>query len=325
MIGEDDFVAARQPDWAELAKLLDRKNALHKLPPADISRTAALYRALCSDLMRAEAAHYGRELATFLDALAARAHNALYAAPPYHWRAALLLVTRDFPRTLRRRARFLLAAALLFIVPFALGLVGGARSPQFAAQVLSDKTLSEMESSYSKGFNEGRDSSADTNMAGFYVWNNVGIAFRCFATGILAGLGSIFFLLYNGLTIGTVFGAMIRAGHAGNILTFCCGHSPFELTAIVIAGAAGLQMGFALVDTGGRTRLGSLRAQAGEVAQLVLGAALMLGIAALIEGYWSPSSVAPPIKWAVAAINALAVTAYFVLMGRPRRSRREPA
>ena len=325
MIGEDDFVAARHGDWDELTRLLDRKKALHKLPPADISRAAALYRALCSDLMRAEAAHYGRELGTFLDALAARAHNALYAAPPYHWQAALLLVTRDFPRTLRRRARFLLAAALLFLVPLGLGLAGGARSPQFAARVLSDKMLSEMESSYSKGFNDGRDSSADTNMAGFYVWNNIGIAFRCFATGILAGLGSIFFLLYNGLTIGTVLGAMIRAGHAGNILTFCCGHSPFELTAIVISGAAGLQMGFALVDTNGRTRLGSLRAQAGEVAQLVLGAALMLAIAALIEGYWSPSSVAPPIKWTAAAINALAVTAYFVLMGRPPRSRREPA
>ncbi len=325
MIGEDDFVAARHDDWDELAALLERKSALHKLPPADISRAVALYRVLCADLMRAEAARYGRELGTFLDALAARAHNALYAAPPYHWHAAVALVTRDFPRTFRRRARFLLTAALLFFVPFGLGLAGGARSPEFAARVLSEQTLSQMEASYAKGFDEGRESNVATNMAGFYVWNNIGIAFRCFATGILAGLGSLFFLLYNGLTIGTVFGAMFRAGHSGNILTFCCGHSPFELTAIVIAGAAGLQMGFALVDTGGRTRLGSLRAQAGEIAQLVLGAALMLAVAALIEGYWSPSAMAPPIKWAVATVNVLAVGAYFGFVGRPHRSRREPA
>jgi uncharacterized membrane protein SpoIIM required for sporulation len=319
-MAEDDFVAARRGDWDALALLLGRKRALHRLRPSEIARAAALYRALCADLMRAEAARYGRELTTFLDALAARAHNALYAAPPYRWHMAVALVTRDFPRTLRRRARFLVVAALLFLVPAAIGAIGGARSPEFAAQVLSEQTLVEMENAYAKGFDSGRDAGSDTNMAGFYVWNNVGIAFRCFATGILFGLGSLFFLLYNGLTIGTVFGAVARAGHARNILTFCAGHAPLELTAIVIAGAAGLQMGFALIDTGGRTRLGSLRAQGREIAQLVIGAALMLGIAALVEGFWSPSSAPAPVKWAVAGVNAIAVTAYFVLVGR-----REPA
>jgi uncharacterized membrane protein SpoIIM required for sporulation len=173
-----------------------------------------------------------------------------------------------------------------------------------------------MEQAYSKGFNDGRDSDTNSAMAGFYVWNNVGIAFRCFATGILFGLGSAFFLLFNGLTIGTVFGAVSHAGYARNILTFCCGHAPFELTAIVIAGGAGLQMGFALIATGGLTRLGSLRAQGREIANLVIGAALMLGVAALVEGFWSPSSIAAPVKWVVAGVNALVVTAYFLFAGR---------
>ena len=85
-------------------------------------------------------------------------------------------------------------------------------------------------------------------MAGFYVYNNVGIAFRCFATGVLFGAGSLFFLIYNGLVTGTVAGYVMSAGHGGNIWTFMCGHAPFELTAIVIAGGAGLEMGYALVD-----------------------------------------------------------------------------
>ena len=74
-----------------------------------------------------------------------------------------------------------------------------------------------------------------TNGSGFYVYNNVGIAFRCFATGILFGLGSLFFLIYNGITIGTVLGHVIAAGHGHNILTFVCTHGTFELTAIGIA------------------------------------------------------------------------------------------
>jgi uncharacterized membrane protein SpoIIM required for sporulation len=320
MMTEDDFVAARRADWDALEVLLIRRPRLHRLEPSEIARAAGLYRALCSDLVRAESARYGRELTTFLDQLAARAHNALYAAPPYRWQAAVHLVLHDFPATLRKRARFLLVSALLFLVPGIIGVVGALRSPAFSAQVMSEQQMVEMEKAYSKGFEGGRDSDTNSTMAGFYVWNNVGIAFRCFATGILFGLGSIFFLLFNGLAIGTTFGAVAHAGYARNILTFCCGHAPFELTAIVISGAAGLQMGFALIDTGGRTRLGSLRAQAREIANLVIGAALMLGVAACIEGFWSPSSIAAPVKWTVAAVNAVLVTAYFLFVGR-----REPS
>jgi uncharacterized membrane protein SpoIIM required for sporulation len=321
MIAQDQFVAARRAEWEELERLLGKGKRLHALPPSEISRAAALYRALCADLMRARAARYAHELTTYLDGLASRAHNALYVAPPPRWDVALALFTRDFPRTLRRRARLLLVAALLFLAPGLFGFVGALRSAEFAARVLPEATLVELDKAYAKGFDEGRDAGSDGAMFGFYVWNNVGIAFRCFATGILFGLGSVFFLLYNGLVIGTVLGAVMRAGHGRNILTFIVGHAPFELTAIVIAGAAGLQLGLALIDTGGRTRLGSLRAQAREIGVLVAGAAAMLAVAAVVEGFWSPSSVPAPIKWAVAAGNALAVALYLGGAGRAREPR----
>jgi len=86
----------------------------------------------------------------------------------------------------------------------------------------------------------------------------------------------------------------------------------------VISGAAGIQMGYALVATGGLTRIGSLRAQAKEIAHLILGAAAMLMIAAGLEGFWSPSSVPAPVKWAVAGTLAILVTTYFLVAGRAR-------
>jgi uncharacterized membrane protein SpoIIM required for sporulation len=150
------------------------------------------------------------------------------------------------------------------------------------------------------------------------VNNNVGIAFRCFATGVLFGLGSIFFLVYNGLVTGTVFGYVQRSGHGQNILTFTCGHSPFELTAIVIAGGAGLYMGFALLGTSGRTRVASLRAIADDLISLILGAAFFLFIAALVEGWWSPSSLPSPVKWAFAALMSMLVPSFLLLYGRAR-------
>jgi uncharacterized membrane protein SpoIIM required for sporulation len=221
----------------------------------------------------------------------------------------------SFPRTLREHARFLAVASALFVVPLVLALWATLVHPDFARQVLPHEQLEASAQMYADDL-AGRASGQDASMAGFYVQNNVGIAFRCFATGILFGLGSVFFLVYNGIVIGTVIGWVIVQGHGHNILTFVCGHAPFELTAICIAGGAGLQMGYALVRTGGRTRLGSLRAQAAAVGTIVGGAAVMLMVAAGIEGFWSPSAVPAPVKWVVAAVLSLAVAAYLALAGR---------
>jgi uncharacterized membrane protein SpoIIM required for sporulation len=315
---QDDFVAERRRDWDDLERLLgDRR--LDKLAPQSIARAAALYRAVCADLMRAQAAGYGPDVIALLDGLAARGHNALYSAPPYRLRGAFDLLAVEFPRTLRRHARFLALASALFVMPFLLGFFAAKVSRSFALHVLPESMAEMMEQSYAEGFNKGRSEGEDTSMAGFYVYNNIGIAFRCFATGVLLGLGSMFFLIYNGLITGVVAGLVTGAGHGLNLLTFTCGHSPFELTAIVISGTAGIVMGFALVDTGGLTRWASVRRKGRDLAALVLGAAFLLLIAAFIEGFWSPSSVPPPVKWAVSLVNCGMVALYLARAGRVRR------
>jgi uncharacterized membrane protein SpoIIM required for sporulation len=311
---QDEFVARRRASWQELEQLLRLGKELHRSSPTDISRTASLYRSVCADLMRARSS-YGPELVRYLDGLAARAHNLLYGTRAYRLGGLWQILARDFPRTLRKRWRFFALASALFYLPFVFGIFGTLASAEFAETILPSQMLASMESMYEQGFDSGRDVHMDSAMAGFYVFNNVGIAFRCFATGILFGLGSLFFSIYNGLVIGVVLGWVIRAGHGLNIGTFICGHGVFELTAIVISAAAGLQMGWALVDTGGLTRLGSLRAQAKELAHLIVGAAAMLVIAAGLEGYWSPSSMPPPVKWAAAGVFALLVCAWLGLGG----------
>jgi len=315
---QDEFVADRRSDWDELDRLLGEGRRLDRLAPASIARAAALYRAVCADLMRAQGAGYGPDVIGLLDGLAARGHTALYRAPPHRLRAVLDLLAVDFPRTLRRHARLCALATALFLLPGLLGFFGARASRGFALHILPEQMAEMMEQSYAEGFDKGRSGGEDTSMAGFYVYNNIGIAFRCFATGVLLGLGSAFFLVYNGLVTGAVAGLVTRAGHGLNLLTFTCGHSPFELSAILIAGTAGMVMGYALVDTGGRTRWGSVRARGRELATLVLGAAFMLLIAALIEGFWSPSAAPPRVKWAVSIMNLVVLGLYFSRAGRER-------
>jgi uncharacterized membrane protein SpoIIM required for sporulation len=308
----DEFVATRDRSWNELDLLLVRD----RLTGNDLSRLSALYREVCSDLMTARAAGYGADLLGHLDGLAARAHAALYGHGRRRWRAGWELLFSDFPRRLRESAPFMLASALLFFVPFALGFASTLLSPKFAETVLSPDQLQDMADAYSTSVSQGRESGTNAAMAGFYVMNNVGIAFQCFATGILYGVGSVFFLVYNGLAIGTVLGHVTAVGHGQNILAFVCGHSAYELGAIVISGAAGLRLGYSLIATGNLTRLGSLRVHALGTVPLIAGAAAMLLIAAAVEAFWSPSSMPYPVKWAFGGASVVIVLAFWIFAAR---------
>jgi uncharacterized membrane protein SpoIIM required for sporulation len=252
----------------------------------------------------------------YLDALVSRGHSQLYAGGSAPFIRLSRLLRQGFPQELRANYRLFIVASVLFWLPFFVALFRSFQSEDFAAQVLPPGMLEQMGQAYQKDPSHGRTSGDNATMMGFYVFNNVGIAFRCFATGILFGLGSAFFLVYNGALTGAIMGHVIRVGGGANILTFICGHGPLELIAIVISGAAGLQMGRALVVTEGRTRLGSLWASRKSILYQIVGAAFMLFVAALIEGFWSPSGAPPSIKWIVGGFLFSSLMAYLGLAGR---------
>lgn len=314
---QDEFVARRQAEWSALTAILTSGKPLHKLPAADISRFSALYRGACADLVHARDVGFTPDLVSYLDGLAGRAHNLLYAAPPYRIGAAWDLVAREFPRTLRRNGRFFALGMALFFVPLIACAVATIFFPEFAYQVLSREQLQGMANMYSEA-HTGRDEATDSGMAGFYVYNNVGIAFRCFATGLLFGFGSMYFTVFNGLYTGVVLGHLARVGLGERIFSFVSAHSPWELNAIVIACAAGLQMGLSLVRTRGRTRLGNLQAHGLELMRQIIGAALFLGVAAILEGNVSPSTLPPEAKYALGVASAALVFGIVFLSGKNR-------
>ncbi len=315
---EDAFVAARKREWDELGLMLSTEAPLHAQGQQAITRFSQLYRALSADLMRARAEGYSGDLQSLLDSLAARAHNALYASSAYRLQDVAELFTREFPVAVRRYSWAMAISAVLFFLPFLIGFIGSFNDRAFALSLLPADIAKGMEEAYSKGFADGRDPGMNATMTGFYVYNNIGIAFRVFATGVFFGLGSVFFLIYNGLFTGAVAGLVTTAGHGRNIFTFMAGHSVFELGAIVISGGAGLVMGDALVKTHGLTRWASLTRRGPELVALISGCAFMLAIAAVIEGFWSPSSLPDQVKWVSAAMFFIIVMAYLMLAGRRR-------
>jgi uncharacterized membrane protein SpoIIM required for sporulation len=154
-------------------------------------------------------------------------------------------------------------------------------------------------------------------MFGSYISHNVGIAFQCFAGGFFFGIGSLFFLVYNGAVIGGIAGYLTERGLASTFYSFVVTHGAFELTAIVLSGAAGLRLGHALLAPGRRTRVQSLVLAARESAVIVYGLTVMLVAAAAIEAFWSAATWIPAaVKYGVAALCWGAVLGYLTFQGR---------
>jgi uncharacterized membrane protein SpoIIM required for sporulation len=159
----------------------------------------------------------------------------------------------------------------------------------------------------------GREREAETDifMFGFYIKNNISVAFRCFAGGMLVGLGSLLVLFFNGMFMGGIAGHLTRLDYVDTFYPFVIGHGSFELTAIVFSGAAGLGLGYSILNPGQLSRLDSLRQAGRAVVPMLYGIVLMLVIAAFLEAFWSSSaSLSIGVKYSVGAFLWVLVLLY---------------
>jgi uncharacterized membrane protein SpoIIM required for sporulation len=314
------FISTRQKDWYRFRQLLGRAEQIRltKLGGEEVSEFSRLFRALCYDLAVVRSRDWGVELERRLNDLVVRGHSLYYrTAPGGKGRAVLSFLLSGFPRLLRQNQGYFWVALALFVVP---GLIAGvliAVDPELAERMMSAEMLAKMESMHSTNVRSGGlFTGTEVGATGFYISNNVGIAFRCFALGILFGVGTAVLLVYNSMVLGAVTGYLVAKGHAMPFFSFVISHGAFELTAIVIAGAAGLVLGRAIVHPGQHTRVEALRVRGLVAIKLAAGAGAMLGVAAFVEGFWSPSGVPMVAKFIVGTILWAAVIAYLALAGR---------
>jgi uncharacterized membrane protein SpoIIM required for sporulation len=329
------FVAKRAISWRRFETLLDKLDriSLKRFSPAETAEFSRLFRELCYDLSLIRSRDWGRGLVSYLNDLVSRGHNAFYSSPPGNLAHMVRFLAVGFPRLFRRNIGYFLTAAAIFFGT--LGVTWGIiqHDPSLATRVVAVQKLEAFEHMYSDHSSQQNSGSGDADEAdrrnapnagdlgslatGFYVQHNTSIAFDCFARGILLGVGTVYTLIANGIEIGTIAGYLIAKGHSARFLSFVVSHGSFELTAIAVAGGAGLMLGNALIHPGQRTRLEALRVRGLEAIQIACGAGAMLFIAALIEGFWSPSLAVPSaVKYTVGAILWVLVFVYLSTAGR---------
>jgi uncharacterized membrane protein SpoIIM required for sporulation len=322
-----EFEGRHAAAWQELETALASASRHRSKAAADRARIAALYRAACEHLAIAESRSYPVWLIERLEALTSRGHRLIYAQADFGIDKLRRLFLVDFPTAVRAHRLQVLVALAAFAGPLVAVGVLAYLDPGLILSLQDASAVDHYEQMY--GDADGpigrRSAGSDWAMFGHYISNNIGIAFQCFAGGLFFGVGSLFVLAMNGALAGSVAGYLTWRGFGENFYSFVITHGAFELTGIVLAGASGLILGHALLVPGRRSRLASLEDAARRAIVIVYGMTAMFVIAAALEAFWSSARWVPvPVKLGVGAACWLAVIAYFVFQGRPRRGGTAP-
>jgi uncharacterized membrane protein SpoIIM required for sporulation len=210
------------------------------------------------------------------------------------------------------------AREILLFVPLIAMLILVQVKPELALALVDYTQLAEFERMYDPADPRhalGREGGTNLSMFGFYVMNNITIGFQTFAAGVLACVPAIKVLVSNGVVMGTIAGHLTAVGHGGPFWRFVPGHSAPELGAIVLAGAAGMRLGWALIAPGRLSRPRALVEAGKDGGALVLGVFVLLVLAAFIEAYWSSIGWMPGwIKYGVGIFGWIAWS-YWLLRG----------
>lgn len=322
------FIERRRGDWLELQQLLDRleNRADHTLDPDDYLRFGRLYRSACTDLSLSNTWRLPRDVQLYLEDLVSRSHSHLYSFHRDHWLRVKEFFTKLMPRAVFADI-YVRICILAFYIPLVFSAYLAYESRAFATAVIGEAEMEMYEDMHAA--REDANPGAADMMAGtgFYVWNNVSIALLTFGIGILGGVMSLVMVLFNAVYLGAILGFLLTGPASENILSWIPGHGPFELTAIAIAGGAGLRMGFSFIAPGGRRRLRALREEAEGAVPIIAASVVLLFLAAFLEATVAPSALPVYVKFAVGGASLLAMIAYFGIYGGylHRRERLEEA
>jgi len=290
----DAFVADRSPAWERLETLVrGARSSPERLGPDGVRELGLRYRETLADLALARRSFPADPAVRRLERLVTEARHLVYDAEPR--RGALRdFVTRGYWYRVRERPVPLLVAVLFLFAPALLAGTWAWRDPGAASGLVP--------SQYQK-VTEPRPSNTDLGvsvsdqaaLASQIFTNNITVTMLAFGGGLLLGLGTVIVLIQNGVLLGVVAGLSIGAGNGRPFFSLVTAHGVLELSCICVAAAAGLRIGWAIVDPGYRRRGEALREETRAAVEMLLGTAPWLVVAGLIEGFVTPAGLGLPV------------------------------
>ena len=315
---ERSFTARRRDGWQRLETLLavlDRRG-LRGIRPDEIALLAFLYRAATTALATAQARGYGEELLAYLNRLVARAHAYVYAGSAAGgWSRIGAFLAKTFPSEVRRSWAPIATCAALFLLAGAVAYAAVSARPLSVYALLPASEVPLVQRSLHDS-NFAFDSAFAPAMSSAIIVNNIQVAALAFAGGMTLGVLTLWAILNNGLMLGGLGALFTAKGFGADFWATVAPHGVIELTAIQIAGSAGLLLASAIVAPGRLRRIDALKQNARRAATLLLGVAVLLIVAGTIEGFFSPLRTPVSLRLAVGALTGVLIVAYFGLAGR---------
>ena len=310
LVDERAFIEQKKDSWTSLSQVLDqvRKRGPGSLSGQQLASLGAQYRAVVSDLSFARSQGASGELVAYLNELAGRAHGVIYAAPTAKLSGAAAFLLRDFPALFRSTSRYALVAALIFFIGWGIAAYLIHTESAAGSQFIPEEFF---------GQPEGPVQVPDpAQMSSYIMTNNIQVGIMSFAAGMTAGVLTVYVLYSNGRMIGAIATLWApRLGHA-RFWALILPHGVIELAAIFICGGAGLMLGSAIIAPGNLRRADSIRIAAGKALRLFAGTLPFFVIAAIIEGFITPSVIPTWSKLAFSGVTALALILYLGFSGR---------
>ena len=309
----DRYIQRNDPTWRRLQQLsAQARSSRQRLSDDEIAELVALYQRVSAQLSHARTTYADPELNARLSQLLGEARVVIYRTRANPGRAVATFFTRTFPAAVWFSRRFVLAATICFLVPaFALG-VWLANSPQ-ALDASVPPELQEVIAQ--KEFADYYKSDAAQNFAGQVTVNNAFVAFLTFALGVIPVLGPVTVLFNNGLNVGVMGAVMHHAGEGPQFWGLILPHGLLEIASILVAGGAGLQISWAFIAPGDRTRAAALKDAGLRSVVIVMGLVVCFTIAGFIEGFVTPSDLPTTMRVAIGVAVLVLFVVYVVGLG----------
>ncbi len=292
-----------------------RARGVSALDHGELQELGLLYRQTASDLAAVREDTTSSQLAAYLNQLLGRAHNLIYMGHRPKISGLVRFYSETYPQTFRETLPQTTLAFLIFLVTAVAAWAVTIRDPAFAHRLLGPQMMDTIEQH--KMWTDSILTVKPLAASGIMT-NNMSVAFATFASGITAGIGTIWMMVLNGLMMGVVGAATWHAGMANKLWSFVAPHGVLELPAIFIAGGAGFEIARGMLFPGLLPRKESLAKAGGRAARLVLGTVPMLFVAGIIEAFLSPSNIPAPLKYLFAAVMFSVLVTYLNMARMPR-------
>jgi uncharacterized membrane protein SpoIIM required for sporulation len=315
----ESFVQERRPVWERLRTLVD---LVHRRGPRraggrDLNEMLHLYREVSADLARLRALGADPALVREVNRLMVRGHAQIYRDARVRRGGMLKFFMVTYPQLFRRTVRYSVASLSISTAFALMAFFAVQNDPGIVADIMGTVSGEFSGEKTGEDIRARFQGVAAPMLSSMVTTNNIVVALNAFALGITFGVGTVYALIVNGTMLGGFAGAYTRSGAGTDFWMTVLTHGALELTAIVIAGGAGLMIGYALWCPGQRTRRRALREAAIDAVQLVLGLIPAFLIAGFLEGFVTPNDgISAGVKTVLGMLVATTFWLYLLFAGR---------